>query len=358
MKTNVFFEIMGDIDPALIDRADKKAIKKTPFLKIAAIAAAVALLAGGMLAVLPMLIGGDAGFVQESVAWSDIIKMFSPGNSDGWSGGEINAENETVIEKSAFAEIVSGNYMDYIIGGSVIPVGHNGSYIGDKLGEVEVRTGWLTHAEKKEKDVMIVKAEVYEIGGVSSKAAVAIRYLEKSATNSEYFSRYYYVAVNNNYELTTLSKFFADLNAETYMSMSQYVLRVEVPDSANGEINIDKYQLENEAREKIRDLILSLDDSGVIMGYYDEAGVTVKKGAKVIEFSFMLETSNRGIHHLFVFDNGNIAIESFGNDVAFFDVGVEATDALWTMFAEYAKLSTDKYTEDDLVEAVTGEVNE
>ena len=238
MKTNEFFEIMGKIDPVLIERADKKAIKKTPFLKIAAIAAAVALLAGGMLAVLPMLIGGDAWFVQESVAWSDIIKMFSPGDSDGWSGGEINAENETVIEESAFAEIVSGNYTDYIIG-FVIPVGHNGSYIGDKLGEVEVRTGWLTHAEKKEKDVMIVKAEVYEIGGVSSKAAVAIRYLEKSATNSEYFSHYYYVAVNNNYELTTLSKFFADLNAETYMSMSPYAFRVEVPDSANGEINIE-----------------------------------------------------------------------------------------------------------------------
>jgi len=357
MKTNEFFDAMGKIDPALIERAERKVVKKSPIMKIAVIAASFAVLIAGAVAVLPMLIGGDAGFVQESVAWSDIIKMFSPGNSDGWSAGEINAENETVIEKSAFAEIVSGNYTDYIIG-SVIPVGHNGSYIGEKLGEVEVRTGWLTHAEKKEKDVMIVKAEVYEIGGVSSKAAVAIRYLEKSATNSEYFSHYYYVAVNNNYELTTLSKFFADINAETYMSMSQYVLRVEVPDSANGEINIDKYQLEDEAGEKIRDLILSLDDSGVIMGYYDEAGVTVKKGAKVIEFSFMLQTSNRGIHHLFVFDNGNIAIESFGKDVAFFDVGVEATDALWTMFAEHAKLSTDKYTEDDLVEAVTEEVNE
>lgn len=357
MKTNEFFDAMGKIDPALIERAERKVVKKSPIIKIAAIAATFALLVAGLVAALPMLIGDEEEIVEDVIVWENIFAMFSPGHSAELIEGEGQSGGEIIIAEKVFAEIVSEDYSDYKIGSAIL-VESDGTNIGEKLGEVEIRSGWYLRAEDKETDVTVVKAEVYEIGGVARKAAVAIRYLEKCAANSDFFPYFYYVAVNENYELTTLSEYFSDLNADAYMNMSETVFLLEVSADAGAGINIDKYKFKAGASEKMRDLILSLDGAGEVVGSNNEAGVKIKKGTRALELNFRLETAKNGLCFMSVFENGSIAINGLGDGVAVFHVGVDATDALFAAFEENCVPDAGLYGADDLVEATTGEVNE
>ena len=351
MKTNEFLDAMENIDPALIERADKKIVRKRPLVKIAAIAAAITLLVGGVIAVLPSMLKGEQ-IIQEVVVWENIFMMFSPKNEDGLISGE-NHGGEIIVTESVFAEIISENYADYIIG-SIIPTAEQ-AYIGEKLGEIEIRTGWYQHSDGAEFDVMTVKAEVYEIVGVSRKSAVAIRYLEKAASLSEYYPYLYYYATNQNYEMTTLSNFYTDLNADTYLTLSKDAMLLEVPKEASGNIRIDKYSFNTDGSDEFRELLLSLDGEGEIVGYYDEAGVSVKKGERALQLVFHLETASTSMGHIYIFENGTIAIAEaeFGGVVAIFEVGVDATDALWEAFEKNAHSEKGEYAEDDLVEAST-----
>ena len=351
MKTNEFLDAMENIDPALIERADKKIVRKRPLVKIAAIAAAITLLVGGVIAVLPSMLKGEQ-IIQEVVVWENIFTMFSPRNEDGLFWGE-NHGGEIIVTESVFAEIISENYADYIIG-SIIPTAEQ-AYIGEKLGEIEIRTGWYQHSDGAEFDVMTVKAEVYEIVGVSRKSAVAIRYLEKAASLSEYYPYLYYYATNQNYEMTTLSNFYTDLNADTYLTLSKDVMLLEVPKEAPGNIRIDKYSFNTDGSDEFRELLLSLDGEGEIVGYYDEVGVSVKKGERALRIVFHLETASTSMWDIYIFENGTIAIAEaeFGGVVAIFEVGVDATDALWEAFEKNAHSEKGEYAEDDLVEAST-----
>ena len=349
MKTNEFLDAMENIDPALIERADKKIVRKRPLVKIAAIAAAITLLVCGVIAVLPSMLKGEQ-IIQDVVVWENIFMMFSPGNEDGLISGE-NHGGEIIVTESVFAEIISENYADYIIG-SIIPTAEQ-AYIGEKLGEIEIRTGWYQHSDGAEFDVMTVKAEVYEIVGVSRKSAVAIRYLEKAASLSEYYPYLYYYATNQNYEMTTLSNFYTDMNADTYLTLSKVAMLLEFPLEASGNIRIDKYSFNTDGSDEFRELLLSLDGEGEIVGYYDEAGVSVKKGERVLKIVFHLETASRYMGNIYIFENGTIAIEEFGGGVAIFEVGVDATDALWEAFEKNAHSEKGEYAEDDLVEAST-----
>ena len=353
MKTNEFFDAMENIDPALIERADKKAVRKRPMIKIAAIAAAFALLAGLTIAVLPSMLKGDET-IKDVVVWANIFTMFSPRNEDGLISGEIDPSNEAeiVIAESAFAEIISDDYADYTIG-SVIPTAQNGVTIGEKLGEIEIRTGWYHHADGTESNVVTVKAEIYEIGGVASKAAVAVRYLEKGIFDNDFYSYKYYYAVNQNYELTTLADFFTDLNAGVYLNLSDYAILLEVPEDKSESIRIDKYRFSDGAGEAFSELLLSLDGDGEIVGYYEEAGVRLKRGARALELTFHLQTSSRFTHMIYVFDNGTIAIEGIGDGVAIFDIGADAADSLWDLFERSAHPEKGIYADDGLVEATT-----
>lgn len=356
MKTNEFFDAMENIDPALIERADKKAVRKRPFIKIAAIAAAVTLLVGTMIAVLPSMLKGEQ-IMQDVVVWENIFMMFSPKNEDGLISGE-NHGGEIIVTESIFAEIISENYADYIIG-SKIPTAEQ-TYIGEKLGEIEIRTGRYRHSDGAERDVMTVKAEVYEIVGVSRKSAVAIKYLEKAETIPEYYQHLYFYVTNQNYEMITLSDFYADLNADFYLTLSQNAMLVKPPKETSENVKIDKYSFSTEGRDAFRELLLSLDGEGESVGYYNETGVSLENAERALRVVLRLKTASAFRVDLYVFDNGTIVLaEAGGSDrVTVFEVGVDATDALWEAFEKNAYPDKGEYAEDDLVEAVTGEVNE
>ena len=101
--------------------------------------------------------------------------------------------------------------------------------------------------------------------------------------------------------------------------------------------------------------MLSLDGEGEIVGYYDEAGVSIKKGERALRIVFHLETASTSMGNIYIFENGTIAIAEaeFGGEVAIFEVGVDATDALWEAFEKNAHSEKGEYAEDDLVEAST-----
>ena len=347
MKTNVFFEIMGDIDPVLIERADKKAIKKTPFLKIAAIAAAVALLAGGMLAVLPMLIGEDAPPVtQDAIVWENVFESVVHVNGGGLKIQEV----ETEIYESSFAEIQSGKYEKYKLG-NCFPLESGDEFISGKIDEIKVRTGWYLHYEDRERDVVTVKAELYEIKGVSPDAAVAVKYLEIGASNT---TEHYYVAVNTEYGFTTLAKFFDDFNAAVHMNIGKDVYLAEYELNLSGKA--EKYRLKDGAGSDIVKILLGFDAEAEIEGYYDEPDEKTAGCDKILRFTFAMDSAGKTRNFLYVFDNGYIAIQGFCDGYAFFNVGCEATDAIFEFHknnAEIVKAAAGDPDGDGLVEATT-----
>ena len=112
MKTNVFFEIMGDIDPALIDRADKTATKRHTFVRLAADAAAFALLVTGHAEGVPMLTRDEPGgnIVGDALVWSNVFGLFDPNMGSGVK------EEAIAFERSSFSEIETKKYANYDLG--------------------------------------------------------------------------------------------------------------------------------------------------------------------------------------------------------------------------------------------------
>lgn len=351
MKTNEFIELMGNIDRSLIERADRKVTVKShrPIMKIAAIAASFAVLIAGLAATLPMLIGDDTPpITQDAIVWENVFDNIVLGKGGGL---KILEESGALVE-SAFSEIESEKYEKYKLG-NCFPLESGHEFIGKKLDEITVRTGWYLHFEEKETDVVTVKAEVYEIKGVSTDAAIAIKYLENGASNS---TEHYYAAVNTEYGFTTLSDFLDDFNAAVHMNMGKDAYLAEYSPNLTGDSA--KYRLDDGAGSDIIKLLMGLDAAAEIEGYYEEVDEKAVGCDEMLRLTFAMNSAGRTINFLCVFDNGYIAVQGFCEGYAFFNVGVEATDALWAAFAEYAELETNEYGEDDLVEVTTGEVNE
>ena len=187
MTKNDFFDAMNNIDPALIEHADREVTvkKRRPMLKIAAIAACFAVLVAGIAAVLPMLIG-DRGnnIVTDAIVWDDVFDLFVPGKG---SGNKIY--DETGLAEYSFSEIVTAKYEKFEIG-NAFPLDKNGEFIGEKLDDIEARNGWRWNIDGKERDVVTVKAEVYEIKGVSPDAAVAVSCMMRDTASSLSTSMY------------------------------------------------------------------------------------------------------------------------------------------------------------------------
>lgn len=347
MKTNDFFELMGNIDCSLIERADRKVMVKShrPIMKIAAIAASFAVLIVGLAVVLPMLIGNDTPPIsQDAIVWENVFDNIVLGKGGGWK----ILEETSVIVESAFSEIEGKKYEKYKLG-NCFPLESGYEFIGKKLDEITVRTGWYLHFEEKETDVVTVKAEVYEIKGVASDAAIAIKYLEKGASNS---TDHYYVAVNTEYDFTTLSDFFDDFNAAVHMNIGEDVYLAEY--SPNLTSDSAKYRLDEGAGSDIIKLLMGLDAAAEIEGYYEEVDEKVAGCDEMLRFTFAMHSAGKTINFLYVFDNGYMAVQGFCDGYAFFNVGIEATNALINFFEKNSEVVKPTVIDpDDLVEATT-----
>jgi hypothetical protein len=347
MKTNDFFEAMGNIDASLIERADKTAAKPRTFIKIAAIAAAFALLVTGLAVVLPMLTRDEPGgnIVGDAIVWDNVFDLFNPNTGSGVK------EEASVIESSSFAEIETKKYAKYDLG-NAFPLDKSGEFIGEKLDEIKVRTGWYVYYNDTETDVVTVKAEVYEIKGVSTDAAVAVKYLEKGTAKT---TEHYYAALNTEYKFSTLQSFFSDFNAALHMDIGKDALVTEYPRFNSKKI--DKYRV-TEGGSDIVKFLLTLDGAAEVVHPYDAVDGRMNNCGEIRRVTFSMASAGKMMNSLYIFDNGYIAIGGpICEGIIFFNVGGEATSELYEIFKANTELVTvinpDSTLTDGLVEATT-----
>ena len=321
MKTNDFFELMGNIDAELIERADRNASVKSkrPIFKITAIAAAFALLVTGLAVVLPMLTGDepDGNIVGDAIVWDNVFDLFVP--SSKGSGEKIFAE--TGLAEYSFSEILTAKYEKYEIG-NAFPLDKNGEFIGAKLDDIKARNGWKWDIDGKERDVITVKAEVYELRGVSPDAAVAVKYLEKGGSQT---TEHFYAAVNTEYKCGSLSEFFDDFNAAVHMNVGKVVLRREYG-WGNSDIRTEKLNIESSAGADICKLLLGIDAEAEYMGFYDAVDTKIKGCDLMLRLTFTMNSAGKTNNMIYVFDNGYIAVSGIGEGVAFFNIGEAVTE--------------------------------
>ncbi len=327
MKTNEFFDAMGKIDPALIERADKKVVKKRPIIKIMAIAAAVALLAGGMIVALPLLIGEDSP--EETVIGADTLNLLDP----VYGQGETAEPNEEEHAKYPIFEIVDYKYSDYRIR-NAYPKEMHGEIIGEKIEDITVFNGWGYFSDRPavRRDMTLVRAEVYAVKGVAPEAGVAIKFIEEGPFNS---LEHYYAAVNTDYEYTTFAQFLSDYNAPVFMTISEEAHLEDDTVEVRG-IEYKKYIFKNAANDEIVKLLLTLDAPAEITGGYstgDERIVDVKN-KPTLNLIIELDSMGDNYNDLWVHENGYIAFMGFHQPNVFFNVGKEATDAILKLFYE------------------------
>lgn len=331
MKTNDFFEIMNNIDTDLIERAEKAHAKPRPIMRFTAIAAALVLISVTVFTVLPMLRPEDNNIVTDAIVWKNVFELFSP---KGVGGGESN-EAEAVMVESTFSEIKSKRFESYKIG-NAFPLEKSAEFIGEELCEIKVRTGWYLHIEKKERDVRTVKAKVYAMKGVSPDAAVAVRFIEEPTGKT---TEHYYAAVNTGYGFSTLLGFFEEFNAAVHMQMGDQILVTEL-DFGTEERTIEKYRFKDGGSGDMIKLLLALDAEAEVSGVFDAVDGKMKGCERMVSLTFALNSAGRTTNALYVFDNGYVAIRGFGDSVAFFKVGGEATAEIFRLLKENTELVT------------------
>lgn len=329
MKTNEFFEMMGSIDASLIERADKTATKRHVFSRLAAVAAVFALLVTGMLVVLPMFREDenlpDDNIIGDALVWSNVFELFNPNSGSGVT------EEAVVIEGYSFAEIETKKYSVYEIG-NAFPRDKKDEFIGEKLDEIKVRTGWRWY-DDTETDIVTVKAEIYEIKGVSPAAAVAVKYLEKGASNT---TEHFYAALNTKYEFTTLAEFFSDFNAAVHMDIGKDALVTAYP-RFNSE-RIDKYRI-TEGGADIVKFLLTLDADAETVRSNDVVDTKINGCGEIRRVTFSMGSAGKMTNLLYIFDNGYIAIGGpICGGFVFFKVGSKATSELCEIFKEHTEL--------------------
>ena len=329
MKTNEFFDVMGKIDPALVERADKMAVKKRPLVKIAAIAAAFALLAASMLVVLPMLLDIEP---EETIVGEETLYLFDP-----FYGSVETAETGVGTNaKYPIFRIVGYKYSEYLIR-NAYPVEMYGEIIGEKLDDINVLNGWGYFSERPavEHDLKVVKAEVYAVNGVAPDAGVAIKFIEEGPFNS---LEHYFAAVNTDYEFTSFADLISDYNAPAFMSMTE--VRLEDDTVERRGIEYKKYNLKNGADDEIIKILLTLDAPAEITGGYSTGDERIADVKNKPTLNLIVNIASVGDMYcnIWVHENGYIAYSGFRQPTVFFNVGKEATDAILKLFYENSEL--------------------
>ena len=194
MKEEIMRRAIGDIDDTLIEGAEKeekKMKKNTTWIKWTAVAAALAVLTAAAVLTLPLM-------------FKNVTPAESPDTPtvNGIEGGDNT--REAVFEKGYTYSVDEGKYALYVKGKVI-----NEKYIGGKLEDVTVTAGWMD-ANKKMLTEEHAKAEIYEITGVSTDTAVAIRFLDKLEAQT---TDHYYVIMNPDADLTPVQSYVITYDA-------------------------------------------------------------------------------------------------------------------------------------------------
>lgn len=330
MKQNEWNEGINGIDPALVEKYFKQKDKykqrkkrRSAFLRFGAIAACFVVIVGAVLT-LP-IIHQDSGITPTTdgnsesegtgnirpLHWNDVSSFF--GTSDV-------TQTPSEMYMKAFCEITSGVYSNYKKGTSI-----DDSCIEEKITSVKIRTGWFQSWDGKEVDVYEVNAELYEICGVDSKVAVAVKYLEQPIGDS---IKRFYVYANVHAEAESIQAFLKMYNAEVYMNATERAfIRCYDGDS----FVQSQYRINADAVGDITSMIIKLSSTASYSKYTD---TDIKEIEKIIRackkrLQINVEIKSGGtIGALYVLDNGYAYFLGFGNFFALYRIGDSSADAL------------------------------
>ncbi len=352
MTKKDFFDAMNGIDPALIERADKvKLKKKNNFVKIAAIAAAFALLVGAVAAVLPALIDDgitDDGpgtrpttqMTSDSITWSDIFAL---------QGGNKIEIGETAAEQKAFSDILNEEYSAYRKSYVI-----EADRIGEKLADTDMRTGWRWENayDGKEEDIVIAKAEIFAIKDVATNAAVAVRYLDGEDPTGD-STGYYYVAVNSKYHFESLEKFFEDFDFAGGIELKGDC--IAYLRSGYFFFTSERYRLNENGGELAAELLTGLEAEATVCGWYDAVNDDLLEGSTAyLRLTASVDTVGKSAAIFYVLDNGYMVLKITDMDeVAIFNVGRDSTDAIFKAVKDNGELIKGSENFEGLVEATT-----
>ena len=190
MKTPRIANALNQVDEDIVSGATRaKKVKKNNWIKWGSIAACFIVMLAAMLTVMPMLfeegspiITPDNGPVNEGTV-----------NDTGIAEGKL--------EKYYDYEITNGAFVTYI-NGKVIEA----EKVGTKLESVTVTGGWKNEAGEWI-STEVLNAEVYEITGIDSGIAVALKFIDQGEAVT---ITYYYVMLNPTADLTVLEEYVRD----------------------------------------------------------------------------------------------------------------------------------------------------
>ncbi len=198
MTGEQFFDAMGGIDPALIERAEGIKKKKSPVLKIAAIAAAFALIVGAVSAIIPALTG--VPLTEDRMVWKNI---FEPERWEPLSLLGLFLPQEQSPTFYVNYEYDDPQYENPLHGGVVE------EEIGEKIGQTEVHAWYTTEDNEIYSDWGKCQVKFYEIVGISRDIAIAYKYVDYE--ENTFFDRdgEYRYMWNGDHEFKTLDEFYS-----------------------------------------------------------------------------------------------------------------------------------------------------
>ncbi|MBP5207159.1 MAG: hypothetical protein J6330_01735 [Clostridia bacterium] len=194
MKEDMMRQAIGEIDDTLIEGAEKQqSTKRThiSFLKWGSIAAAFVLVIAVGVMVLPGMLKTDTPVVTPDTPEAS-------GYGDGYGDPNYHGDEIGMYEKYVYS-VDSGKYSSYVQGRVI-----SDKNVGDKLENVTVTAGWVRPEGLPQAEKEHARAEIYEIKGVSTDTAVAIKFLDKLEAQTTDF---YYVIMNPEADLTSVQPY-------------------------------------------------------------------------------------------------------------------------------------------------------
>ena len=200
MKKEQFSDMMNNIDDELIvnAKATNKKKRKIPWKQMGAIAACFLLIVSAVI-VMPMLFEEDSPIVPPdngSVGNEGNSTIVSPNN-----GASDNGEGEFQLESYYDFEINSATFTAYIRGKVI-----DAEKVGSMFESVTVTGGWK-NAAGEWISTEALNAELYEITGIDSGIAVALKFIDQGEGTT---TTHHYVMMNPNADLSDVEEYVRD----------------------------------------------------------------------------------------------------------------------------------------------------
>ena len=352
MKKEKISEALQNIDEEYIEKAANYKKKKAflPIVKWGGLAASLAIVVAGTALLMPYLEQGVTpppitneqttpvtNEVSTEIALTGNVGGITETTTTTYWNSSTAATGEAGWREQYLARIQDDTYRNYA---PMVAFQAYEVQLGNKLTDITV-WGFWDHSQKDffdaedftgDEQIETLRAEVYEIKGVSPEVAILVKYLDQGNALT---TTHYYTFVNKDVEnqLTSLGDFYEKFNAERYFAVKHETVLIESVKEAISKEGY--YQLSTKNTEELRDLILSLE--GRVVSDEELSDWSFTK-----QMTFDIDFNSTGAYsgYVGVFDNGYMIfnVRSTNYFSFAFDIGEENAEMLMTYIEENATL--------------------